>query len=262
MPVFHCSCAGERGGVSPPVVRSLRDHPTQPGGLRRPAGQIVHANINLSPNQQQTNLALAVHWPADSTFRRMNTTSLTLLERLREPLNDAAWNRFVSLYSPLLFAFARRAGMNDNDAADVVQDVFLVLMAELPRFEYDAARKNFRGWLKTISVNKCREHQRRRVIAIGQGGDGSGLSGIVDDATVDAFWEGEFQQHLTTQALRLMQTDFEPQTWQAAWLALTTDRTAADIGEELGLAEASVWVAKSRVLRKLRQEMAGMWDEP
>ena len=87
------------------------------------------------------------------------------------------------------------------------------------------------------------------------------MSGSVDDATVDAFWEGEYQQHLIAQALRLMQTDFEPKTWQAAWLALTTDRTAGDIGQELGLAEASVWVAKSRVLRKLRQEMAGMWDD-
>lgn len=191
----------------------------------------------------------------------MQTTSLTLLDRIREPSDDAAWNRFVSLYSPLLFAFARRAGMNDNDSADVVQDVFLILMAELPRFEYDATRKNFRGWLKTITVNKCRERQRRRVLAAGSGGSESGLSGIVDDATVEAFWEAEYQQHLIAQALRLIQTDFEPKTWQAAWLALTTDRTAADIGQELGLAEASVWVAKGRVLRKLRQEMAGMWDE-
>ena len=205
-------------------------------------------------------MALAVKSLVDFTPGPMNSTSLTLLERLREPRNDAAWDRFVSLYSPLLFAFARRADMNDNDAADVVQDVFLVLMAELPGFEYDAARKNFRGWLKTVTVNKCRERQRRRVLAAAAGGDESGLSGIVDDATVEAFWEGEYQQHLIAQALRLMQTDFEPKTWQAAWLALTTDRTAADIGQELSLAEASVWVAKGRVLRKLRQEMVGMWD--
>ena len=191
----------------------------------------------------------------------MQTTSLTLLARVRHSDDRTAWDRFVSLYSPLLFAFARRAGMNDNDAADVVQDVFLVLMAELPGFEYDAARKNFRGWLKTITVNKCRERQRRRGIATAPGGDENGLSGVVDDATVEAFWDGEYRQHLVAQALRLMQSDFESQTWQAAWLALTTNRTAADIGQELGLAEASVWVAKSRVLRKLRQEMAEMLDE-
>ena len=161
----------------------------------------------------------------------------------------------------MLFAFARRAGMNDNDSADVVQDVFVVLMAEMPRFEYDAIRKNFRGWLKTITVNKCRERQRRLNPVAAPGGSEGGLSSVVDDATVEAFWEGEYHQHLIAQALRLMQSDFEPQTWQVAWLALTTDRTAADIGQELGLAEASVWVAKSRVLRKLRHEMAGMWDE-
>ena len=190
-----------------------------------------------------------------------NTTSLTLLERLREPCNDAAWERFVLLYSPMLFAFARRAGMNDGDAEDVVQDVFLLLMGELPRFEYDSARKNFRGWLKTVTVNKCRERQRRQNhVATAFGGDGR-LSDIVDDATVEAYWNGEFRQHLISQALRVMKTDFAAQTWQAAWFALTTDRTAADIGRELGLGEASVWVAKSRVLRKLRQELAGMLDD-
>ena len=186
---------------------------------------------------------------------------MTLLQRIRQPDDQAAWNRFVDLYSPMLFAWAKRAGMSEHDAVDLVQDVFLVLMAELPRFEYDATRKNFRGWLKTITVNKCRERQRRKNPVAAPGGSEGGLSAIVDDATVEAFWEGEYRQHLIAQALRLMQSDFEPQTWQAAWLALTTDRTAADIGSELGLAEASVWVAKSRVLRKLRQEMAGMWDE-
>lgn len=183
-----------------------------------------------------------------------------MLERLRGQPDQEAWNRFVDLYSPLLFAWATRAGMSEHDAVDLVQDVFMVLMVELPRFEYDVTRKNFRGWLKTITVNKCRERQRRqRPAAIG--GSEHGFSGVVDDATVEAFWEGEYRQHLIARALRLMQSDFEPQTWRAAWLALTTDRTAANIGQELGLAEASVWIAKSRVLRKLRQEMAGMWDE-
>ena len=188
----------------------------------------------------------------------MHTTSISLLERVRKREDPSAWDRFVFLYSPMLFAFARRTGMNDEDATDVVQDVFVVLVRELPQFEYDATRRNFRGWLKTVTVNKCRERQRRRVLATAAGGDNGGLSSIVDDKSINAFWDGEYQQHLLDQALRLMQTDFEPRTWQAAWFALTTDRTAADIGQELGMAEASVWVAKGRVLRLLRQEMAGM----
>lgn len=191
----------------------------------------------------------------------MNTTSLTLLERLRGHRNDADWDRFVSLYSPMLFAFARRAGMNDNDAADVVQDVFLVLMAELPGFEYDAARKNFRGWLKTVTVNKCRERQRRRVLAAAQGGDDGGLSGVVDDAAVDAFWEGEYQKHLVARALEIMQAEFEPTTWQACWLTTVEARSTTDVAAELGITVNAVFVARSRVLRRLREELRDLLDE-
>lgn len=191
----------------------------------------------------------------------MNSTSLTLLERLREPRNDAAWERFVSLYSPLLFAFARRAGMSDNDAADVVQDVFLVLMAELPRFEYDAARKNFRGWLKTITVNKCRERQRRRVLAAAQGGDEGGVSAIVDDATAEAFWESEYHKNLVARALEIMQAEFEPTTWQACWLTTVEARSTTDVVVELGITVNAVFVARSRVLRRLREELRDLLDE-
>ena len=191
----------------------------------------------------------------------MQSTSLTLLERVRQPSDQSAWDRFVSLYSPLLFAFARRAGMNDNDAADVVQDVFLILMAELPGFEYDKARQNFRGWLKTITVNKCRERQRRRVLAAGQGGDDGGLSGIVDDATVQAFWEREYQKHLVARALEIMQGDFEPTTWQACWQTTVADRPAADVAAELGITVNAVYVARARVLRRLREELRDLIDE-
>lgn len=189
----------------------------------------------------------------------MLTTSLTLLERVRQPSDRVAWGRFVSLYSPLLFAFARRAGMNDSDAADVVQDVFLILMAELPGFEYDTARKNFRGWLKTITVNKCRECQRRRVVP--PGGDDVGLSRIVDDATVEAFWESEFRQRLVARALEIMQDEFEPATWQACWQTTVKDRSVTDVAAELGITVNAVYVARSRVLRRLREELRDLIDE-
>lgn len=191
----------------------------------------------------------------------MQTTSLTLLERVRQTGDQSAWNRFVSLYWPLLFAFARRAGMNDNDAADVVQDVFLVLMAELPQFEYDEARKNFRGWLKTITVHKCRERQRRRVLAAAQGGDDGGLSGVVDDVAVEAFWEGEYQKHLVARALEIMQTEFEPTTWQACWLTTVEARSTPDVAAELGITVNAVFVNRSRVLRRLREELRDLLDE-
>ena len=80
----------------------------------------------------------------------MNTTSFSLLERLRQPSDSAAWDRFVELYTPLLFYWGRRAGLQSADAADLVQDVFEVLLRKLPEFQYDR-QKSFRSWLRTVT---------------------------------------------------------------------------------------------------------------
>src|SRR3954465_4015956 len=105
----------------------------------------------------------------------MLSTSITLLQRIRQRDDQAAWERFVALYTPLLYRWAQRAGLSDHDATDLVQDVLILLMTELPSFEYDAARRNFRGWLKTVTINKCRELQRRHVVAAGAGGEQDAL---------------------------------------------------------------------------------------
>ena len=90
----------------------------------------------------------------------MNSTHSSLLERLRRPDDVEAWDRFVRLYTPLLFHWARGAGLRDPDAADLVQDVLVVLVRKLPEFHYDP-RKSFRAWLRTVTLNKWRERLRR-----------------------------------------------------------------------------------------------------
>src|SRR5580658_6678924 len=91
----------------------------------------------------------------------MNTTSGSLLERLLNPNEREAWNRFAGLYTPLLYYWLRRLGLAENDAADLIQEVFLVLVAKLPSFEYQRDG-TFRGWLRTLTINKYREAQRRK----------------------------------------------------------------------------------------------------
>ena len=83
------------------------------------------------------------------------STSLSLLVRLRKPEDADAWQRFVDLYSPLLFAWVRRVGLDSDEAADLVQDVFVTLVQKMPAFEYDS-RHSFRAWLKTIAYNRWR----------------------------------------------------------------------------------------------------------
>src|SRR5262245_47431159 len=94
----------------------------------------------------------------------IHTTPPTLLERLREPGDEAAWARLVDLYTPLLFHWARRWGETDSDAADLVQEVFVVLVQGLPTFQSDRSGK-FRKWLRTVLLNKLRDRKRREVRA-------------------------------------------------------------------------------------------------
>ncbi len=187
----------------------------------------------------------------------MHTTPASLLQRLREPAaGQAAWEQFVKLYTPLLFSWAHRAGLPHQDAADLVQDVFAVLVRKLPEFDYDD-HKSFRAWLRTVLMNKWRN--RRRVPQPLPLGDGDAVQPEAPDAA-DLFEQTEYRRQLVRRALELMRTDFRPTTWKAFWEFLVVGRPAAEVARELGIGVNSVYVARVRVLSRLRQELAGLLD--
>jgi RNA polymerase sigma-70 factor (ECF subfamily) len=188
----------------------------------------------------------------------MDTTSVSLLERLRQPAQQDAWTRFVDLYTPLIYYWARRAGLAPEEAADLVQDVLTVLVQKLPTFQYDP-HQSFRGWLRTVTLNKWRENRRRRGVALAEAGE-TALAGVECPLAEDAFWQVEYQQQLVGRALKLMQAEFQENTWKACWECVVEGKPAADVARELGLSVASVYAAKSRVLRRLREELAGLLD--
>jgi RNA polymerase sigma-70 factor (ECF subfamily) len=188
----------------------------------------------------------------------MHTTSISLLERVRQPAEREAWARFVELYTPLLYYWACRLGMQESDAADLVQEVFTILVQKLPEFTYERG-KGFRSWLRTITYNKWRDLQRRRAAAP-EGHDAVPLPELPAPESVDVFWEREYRQHLVGRALELMQREFQPSTWKACWECVVEGRSAAEVGRELGLGVEAVYAAKSRVLRRLRQELGGLFD--
>lgn len=185
----------------------------------------------------------------------MDPTPVSLLERLRQPTPAAAWERFVELYTPLLFGWTRRLGLSETDAADLVQDVFAVLVEELPRFRYDP-RQSFRAWLKTLLLNKWRNRGRKLAAAPALGN--TGLSGIADPVDADLLEETEYRQALVRRALELMRTDFQPVTWRACWEFVACDRPAQEVAAELGISVNAVYLAKSRVLRRLRADLEGL----
>jgi RNA polymerase sigma-70 factor (ECF subfamily) len=178
-----------------------------------------------------------------------------LLERLQQPTEQRAWDRFVQLYTPLLSLWARRLGLQDHDADDLVQDVFTVLVRKLPEFRYDPQQR-FRGWLWTVTVNKFRERRRQAVLAAA----GAPLPEEAEPDVAEVISETEYREYLGRRALELMRAELEPATWQAFWEYVINERTAADVARELNMTENAVYLTKGRVLRLLRRELAGLLD--
>lgn len=187
----------------------------------------------------------------------MHTTSASLLKRLQGAADTATWERFVNLYSRLLFFWARRLGLQEQDAADLVQDVFTKLVQQLPRFRYNQD-KSFRNWLRTVLLNTWRAHHRRAQPAQAGPGDLSDLAAPGDEQ--EDFDEVEYRKYLLRRALELMQAEFSPRMWQACWEHVVVGRSAEDVAAELDMSVGSVYVAKSRVLGLLRQELRGLLD--
>src|SRR5215472_17142942 len=129
----------------------------------------------------------------------MNTTPVSLLEQLRQPASQGAWEVFARLYTPLLLYWARRLGLQDPDAADLVQEVFTVLVQKLPEFAYDR-HKSFRAWLRTILLNKWRDARRHPPPLSLEAGAGPPPAAPEEP---DVVAEDEYRQRLVGRALEL-----------------------------------------------------------
>ena len=191
----------------------------------------------------------------------MHSTPRSLLQRLRQPsgpANAGDWAQFVDLYAPLLFHWARRLGLSEADARDLVQDVFIRLLQQLPTFEHDGQHR-FRAWLSTMLRNCWRDRCRRRPSPVPLSPDQLDRAAVADP--LDAWHAADDRNHLVLQALRIMRRDFQPATWQACWATVAEGRPAGEVAAELGLSVGAVYAAIARVLRRLRQEMAGFLDD-
>ncbi len=184
----------------------------------------------------------------------MLSTSISLLDRLQKSGDSQAWNRFVELYTPLIHHSVRRTGLPTAEVSDLVQDVFLLLLRKLPAFEYERSG-SFRAWLTVLTRNRCLDHLRRRhTVQNGSNGDVA----ISDDT--ELFTDEEYRRFVTRRALQLMQTEFEEKTWRACWENVVSGRSAEEVAEELGMSTNAVYIARSRVLRRLREELSNLLD--
>jgi RNA polymerase sigma-70 factor (ECF subfamily) len=185
-----------------------------------------------------------------------SATSRSLLARVRTD-DPAAWDRLVDLYAPLIYRWCRRWDLPEQEIADVFQDVFQAVAAHIGDFHRDRPGDTFRGWLRTITLNKVRDHYRR------QGREPGGAGGteaqlrfaqLPDVGSSDEEGSG-FPRGLLRRVLELVRGEFEERTWRAFWLTTVEERSPADVAAELGMSPGAVRVAKSRVLRRLREEL-------
>jgi RNA polymerase sigma-70 factor (ECF subfamily) len=189
------------------------------------------------------------------------STPISLLQKLRHPTtreSEQAWQRFVQLYTPLLMLWARRLDLSTEDTADLLQEVFLVLAREMPRFRYDPAHR-FRPWLWTVLVNKGRDRYRR-IQARPVLAHPKEFEQAMSPDNVQLYADEEYRTYLVGRALEIMRTEMEPVHWQACWQYIVQDRPAAEVAQELGLTVNQVYLAKSRILRRLRTELEGLLD--
>lgn len=191
----------------------------------------------------------------------MVETSFSLLDQLRERPDAGAWQRLVDIYTPLIHGWLRRRGLADADVDDLTQEVMTALVRELPHFEHDRRRGAFRSWLRTITVHRLRGFWRARRAHAQATGDSDFLQTLdqLEDPSsgLSRLWDQEHDRHVVHQLLRAIEPAFEPTTWQAFRRVVMDDARAATVAAELGISVNAVLLAKSRILRRLRQEMKG-----
>jgi RNA polymerase sigma-70 factor (ECF subfamily) len=189
------------------------------------------------------------------------STSPSLLERVRAD-DEAAWDRLVTLYAPLVWHWCRRWDLQDADQADIVQEVFRAVAVHIRNFRHESDGDTFRGWLRIITRNKIRDHYRRLSREPGGVGGTDMQQRIADlpdlNEDDDAPAAEAAERSLFHRALEMIRCEFEERTWQAFWRTTVEGRSAAEVGEELLMRPGAVRVAKSRVLHRLRRELGDM----
>jgi len=190
-------------------------------------------------------------------------TRQSLLLRVRNPHDDQAWNRFVTIYTPLIYRFAKRSGLQDADAADVTQEVFRTVTRSIKQFDYDSRIGSFRGWLKTVTRSRIYDFQNgkaRQAVGTGDTAVHSFIEQQISQ-TDDEFWEQEYQKRVFDLACETIRDEFTESTWQAFWQTAIEGVDTKQTAAQLSLSTGAVYIAKSRVIARLRQEIQNIESE-
>ena len=184
--------------------------------------------------------------------------------RIRDASDTASWEQFTDIYGPLVFRYGRKHGLQEADAADLVQEVLREVSQAIERFEYDAQVGKFRSWLFTIArYALSNQYRRKKRQPIGSGDENVGemleqLPSKVDDQD---YWDRQYEQQLFQWAVEQIRPQFHESTWKAFWLTAVDGEKAAVVAKRLELSVGSVYVAKNRVLKRLQAKISQIDDD-
>ncbi len=189
------------------------------------------------------------------------STRGSLLIRLSDHEDRRAWIDFVDLYSPVVYGFARRQGLQDADAADLVQEVLRSVSRSL--CGYDPQKGKFRSWLMAIARHRLCEFRTRRDRQVLGSGDTGVLEQIEQASAMDGVeqvWEHEYRQNMFRVAVDRIRHEFEASTWQAFWLTSIEGKKTDEVARSLGISHGAVYIARSRVLARLKKQIQTLED--
>ena len=190
------------------------------------------------------------------------TTRPSLLARVKDLRDRDSWSEFVDLYAPVVFGFARAHGLQDADAADLTQEVIQAIAGAITRFEYAPARGGFRAWLARVSANHLRTFFRRSAVLARVGGDSGSLDSVpAPPNDPDAVWEEHWQRQAFAAACEAVKGQVSTATWEAFHKTAILGTPGTDVARELGMTPAAVYLARGRVLARLRTEVERMQEE-
>lgn len=185
--------------------------------------------------------------------------------RLRDATDHEAWSEFLRDYGPMLYRFVRSRGLQDADAADIVQDVVRRVGNAIQRLDYAKQKGGFRAWLFTITRNRLFTYfeQRQR---LGPTGNDTAQLEILSQAAeasndLHDAWEREYMRQLAGRAMQEVEQEVEPQTWAAFQATAVDGQAAARAAQQLGMSTGAVYVAKSRVIARLKTVIERLQEE-
>jgi RNA polymerase sigma-70 factor (ECF subfamily) len=182
-------------------------------------------------------------------------TRASLLVRLRDQRDEQAWRQFIDLYTPMVYQYARKQGLQDADAADLSQEVLRVVAGAIGRLEYDPDRGSFRNWLFTIVRQRLSNWRRAQRVRTSGSGD-SATHRLLEECPAEAQeteWQDEWQDRLFAWACEQVRRDVNDATWQAFWKTAMEGRRGQAVAADLGMSIAAVYLARRRVLARLKE---------